>query len=68
MYNSNWYARIEKQVWVKDDGTEEEHDTVVETIWTSLVKASPWIQTSESEMSKIYKDGVFYNDPSEIPS
>tara|TARA_B100000508_G_C11268210_1_gene184393 strand:- start:364 stop:564 length:201 start_codon:yes stop_codon:yes gene_type:complete len=65
--SNNWYARIEKQVWVKDDGTEQEHDTVVETIWTTI-KSEPWIQTSKSEMSKIYKDGVFYNDPSEIPS
>ena len=68
MYDNNWYARIEKQIWVKDDGTEAEYDTVVETMWTSLVKTSPWVQTSEEEFQKIYKDGVFYNDPSEITS
>ena len=29
MSESAWYATIKKQIWVKDDGTEEEHDTVV---------------------------------------
>ena len=64
--SNKWYAKIEKQLWVKDDGTEEEHDTVIETIWT-VSKASPWIETTKSEIWKIYKSGVFYNDPSEIP-
>ena len=67
MYNNNWYARTEKQIWVKDDGTEAEYDTVVETMWTSS-KKSPWIQTTDEEFQKIYKDGDFYNDPSEVPS
>tara|TARA_R100001086_G_C11703535_1_gene222051 strand:+ start:229 stop:429 length:201 start_codon:yes stop_codon:yes gene_type:complete len=65
--SNNWYARIEKQVWVKDDGTEQEHDTVVEMIWTNI-RPDPWILTEESKMGKIHKDGIFYNDPSELPS
>ena len=53
MYNNNWYARTEKQIWVKDDGTEAEYDTVVETMWTSS-KESPWIQTTDEDNEACY--------------
>jgi hypothetical protein len=61
--SNKWYAKIEKQLWVKDDGTEQEHDTVVETIWT-VSKESPWVETTQSEIGKMYKDENFYEDTS----
>lgn len=63
---SEWYATIKKQIWVKDDGTEEEHDTVVSTIWTHS-QLPDRVKVPSDVFGKIYKDGVFYNDPSEIP-
>ena len=66
MSKSEWYATIKKQIWVKDDGTEEEHDTVVSTIWT-WAQLPNHVKASADAMGKIYKDGVIYNDPSEIP-
>ena len=65
--NSEWYATTQKILWVKDDGTQELHDTVVSTIWTHS-ELPDHIKASANALGKIYKNGVFYNDPSEIPA
>ena len=63
---NEWYATTKKLIWVNDDGTEESHDTVVSTIWTHS-HLPDHVKASEDAMGKIYQDGVFYNDPSELP-
>lgn len=70
----NIYAKHRPLIWEDlDTNTEATYDTVYQVNQTTgnMPTSSDdgvWVRaTSKDIMNKIYKDGKFYNDPSEIP-
>jgi len=65
------YFQHTPQIWENtSDNTEATYDTVCTVLIVMGPKDPPvgYIETDETDIEgKIYKDGQFYNDPSEIP-
>lgn len=65
------YFKHESKIWENSaDNSEATYNTVVTVLQIrGPNKPKGYIKTNETDiMGKIYKDGQFYNDPSEIPA